>query len=105
MHFHHTTLTKYYLKNKLVTNIGIRYQLFHSLSLIVFASTKKFNNILIKFILNALGTIFVQSFIKSLIAVEIPFLFWDPATIGGVLLIFSWIVLLLVLKIKRINLK
>ena len=88
-------------------NIGIRYQLFHSLSLIVIClNKKKFNNYLNKSLyLMLLGTIFFCFSIYLLnfnSYVEIPLFVLGPITpIGGVLLIFSWIVLLF--SIKKLN--
>ena len=88
-------------------NIGIRYQLFHSLSLIVIClNKKKFNKHLNKSLyLMLLGTIFFCFSIYLLnfnSYVEIPLFVLGPITpIGGVLLIFSWIVLLF--SIKKLN--
>ena len=88
-------------------NIGIRYQLFHSLSLIVICLNKnKFNKHLNKSLyLMLLGTIF---FCFSIYLLNfnsyfvIPLFVLGPITpIGGVLLIFSWIVLLF--SIKKLN--
>mgnify|MGYP001354512481 FL=1 len=88
-------------------NIGIRYQLFHSLSLIVICLNKnKFNKHLNKSLyLMLLGTIFFCFSIYLLnfnSYVEIPlFILGSITPIGGVLLIFSWIVLLF--SIKKLN--
>ena len=88
-------------------NIGIRYQLFHSLSLIVIClNKKKFNKHLNKSLyLMLLGTIFFCFSIYLLnfnSYVEIPLFVLGPITpIGGVLLIFSWIVLLF--SVKKLN--
>ena len=88
-------------------NIGIRYQLFHSLSLIVICLNKnKFNKHLNKSLyLMLLGTIFFCFSIYLLnfnSYVEIPLFVMGPITpIVGLLLIFSWIVLLFSVK-KRI---
>ena len=88
-------------------NIGIRYQLFHSLSLIVIClNKKKFNNHLNKSLyLMLLGTIFFCFSIYLLnfnSYVEIPLFVLGPITpIGGVLLIFSWIVLFF--SVKKLN--
>ena len=88
-------------------NIGIRYQLFHSLSLIVICLNKKnFNKHLNKSLyLMLLGTIFFCFSIYLLNFndyVEIPLFVLGPITpIGGLLLIFSWIVLLF--SIKKLN--
>ena len=88
-------------------NIGIRYQLFHSLSLIVIClNKKKFNKHLNKSLyLMLLGTIFFCFSIYLLnfnSYIEIPLFVLGPITpIGGVLLIFSWIVLLF--SIKKLN--
>ena len=88
-------------------NIGIRYQLFHSLSLIVVCLNKnKFNKHLNKSLyLMLLGTIFFcfSIYLLNLNSyVEIPLFVLGPITpIGGVLLIFSWIVLLF--SIKKLN--
>ena len=88
-------------------NIGIRYQLFHSLSLIVIClNKKKFNKHLNKSLyLMLLGTIFFCFSIYLLnfnSYVEIPLSVLGPITpIGGVLLIFSWIVLLF--SVKKLN--
>ncbi len=88
-------------------NIGIRYQLFHSLSLIVICLNKnKFNKHLNKSLyLMLLGTIFFCFSIYLLnfnSYVEIPlFVLGSITPIGGVLLIFSWIVLLF--SIKKLN--
>ena len=85
-------------------NIGIRYQLFHSLSLIVICLNKnKFNKHLNKSLyLMLLGTIFFCFSIYLLnfnSYVEIPLFVLGPLTpIGGVLLIFSWIILLFSIK-------
>jgi len=85
-------------------NVGIRYQLFHSLSLIVIClNKKKFNKHLNKSLyLMLLGTIFFCFSIYLLnfnSYIEIPLFILGPITpIGGVLLIFSWVVLLLALK-------
>ena len=85
-------------------NIGIRYQLFHSLSLIVICLNKnKFNKHLNKSLyLMLLGTIFFCFSIYLLnfnSYVEIPLFVLGPITpIGGVLLIFSWIILLFSIK-------
>ena len=88
-------------------NIGIRYQLFHSLSLIVICLNKKnFNKHLNKSLyLMLLGTIFFCFSIYLLNFsdyVEIPLFVLGPITpIGGLLLIFSWTVLLF--SIKKLN--
>ncbi len=88
-------------------NIGIRYQLFHSLSLIVIClNKKKFNKHLNKSLyLMLLGTIFFCFSIYLLnfnSYVEIPLFILGPITpIGGILLIFSWIVL--IFSIKKLN--
>ena len=88
-------------------NVGIRYQLFHSLSLIVIClNKKKFNKHLNKSLyLMLLGTIFFCFSIYLLnfnSYVEIPLFVLGPITpVGGVLLIFSWIVLLF--SIKKLN--
>ena len=88
-------------------NVGIRYQLFHSLSLIVIClNKKKFNKHLNKSLyLMLLGTIFFCFSIYLLnfnSYIEIPLFVLGPITpIGGVLLIFSWIVLLF--SIKKLN--
>ena len=88
-------------------NIGIRYQLFHSLSLMVIClNKKKFNKHLNKSLyLMLLGTIFFCFSIYLLnfnSYVEIPLFVLGPITpIGGVLLIFSWIVLLF--SVKKLN--
>lgn len=88
-------------------NIGIRYQLFHSLSLIVICLNKnKFNKHLNKSLyLMLLGTIFFCFSIYLLnfnSYVEIPLFVLGPITpIGGVLLIFSWTVLLF--SVKKLN--
>ena len=88
-------------------NIGIRYQLFHSLSLILFClNKKKFNKQLNKSLyLMLLGTIFFCFSIYLLNFkdyYEIPLFVLGPITpIGGILLIFSWIVLFF--SIKKLN--
>ena len=88
-------------------NIGMRYQLFHSLSLIVIClNKKKFNKHLKKSLyLMLLGTIFFCFSIYLLnfnSYVEIPLFVLGPITpIGGVLLIFSWIFLLF--SVKKLN--
>ena len=102
--------SSHYLNKVLLTkqissmNIGIRYQLFHSLSLIVIClNKKKFNKHLNKSLyLMLLGTIFFCFSIYLLnfnSYVEIPlFVLGSITPIGGVLLIFSWIVLLFSIK-------
>ena len=85
-------------------NIGIRYQLFHSLSLIVIClNKKKFNKYLNKFILNAFRNYFCFSIylLNFNSYVEIPLFVLGPITPIEVLLIFSWIVLLF--SIKKLN--
>ena len=88
-------------------NIGVRYQLFHGLSLLVLAlNAKKFNSNINKS-LNLMTTgiclfsfsIYLLSFQKS---VNLSINFLGPITpIGGVLLITSWITLFF--SIKKID--
>ncbi|MAU37112.1 MAG: hypothetical protein CMD14_07055 [Flavobacteriales bacterium] len=88
-------------------NIGVRYQLFHGLSLLVLAlNAKKFNSNINKS-LNLMTTgiclfsfsIYLLSFQKS---VNLSMAFLGPITpIGGVLLITSWITLFF--SIKKID--
>ena len=88
-------------------NIGVRYQLFHGLSLLVLAlNAKKFNSNINKS-LNLMTTgiclfsfsIYLLSFQKS---VNLSMTFLGPITpIGGVLLITSWITLFF--SIKKID--
>lgn len=103
----------HFLKNMLSNselnslNIGVRYQLFHGLSLLVLAlNAKKFNSNIDK-ILNLMTTgiclfsfsIYLLSFQKS---VNLSMTFLGPVTpIGGVLLITSWIILFF--SIKKID--
>ena len=89
-------------------NIGVRYQLFHGLSLLVLAlNAKKFNSNINKS-LNLMTTgiclfsfsIYLLSFQKS---VNLSMTFLGPITpIGGVLLITSWITLFFS-SIKKID--
>ena len=95
----------HFLKNILTNselnslNIGVRYQLFHGLSLLVLSlNAKKFNSNINKS-LNLMATgiclfsfsIYLLSFQKS---VNLSMTFLGPITpIGGVLLITSWITL------------
>lgn len=88
-------------------NIGIRYQLFHSLSLLLICfNKKKFNKHINKSLYFMLAGTLLFSFSIYLLNfnkyVEIPLFILGPTTpLGGMLLITSWIFLFF--SIKKVN--
>jgi len=88
-------------------NIGIRYQLFHSLSLLLIClNKKKFNKHINKSLYFMLAGTLLFSFSIYLLNfnkyVQIPLFILGPLTpFGGILLITSWIFLFF--SIKKVN--